>query len=258
MNDSLPQLALRQLRGQMTHPVGIALVLGIAAVLAILGPFGTLDRLGLVQRLAYWLVMVAGTYGVGTFVGTLLGHRIMPRLAALPAVLVVGIAVGLAVVPVVVAVNWIAFDWLPRGRAWLDLVGPVLVIGVVVTAILRTVETHLHPAAAPQRPAQPALLDRLPIDKRAPLVALSVEDHYVRVRTTRGEAMLLLRLADAMREVAPTPGLQVHRSHWVAQDAVRAARREGDRAILTMTHGPDIPVSRANVPALRDAGLLPK
>jgi hypothetical protein len=37
-------------------------------------------------------------------------------------------------------------------------------------------------------------------------VALSVEDHYVRVRTTRGEEMILMRLSDAIRETAPETG----------------------------------------------------
>jgi DNA-binding LytR/AlgR family response regulator len=89
-------------------------------------------------------------------------------------------------------------------------------------------------------------------------VALSVEDHYVRIRTTRGEDMVLMRLTDAIREAAPTPGLRVHRSHWVAIAGVANARRDGDRAILKMIAGGDIPASRSHIPALRQAGLLPR
>nr|WP_301270752.1 MULTISPECIES: LytTR family DNA-binding domain-containing protein [unclassified Roseobacter] len=111
----------------------------------------------------------------------------------------------------------------------------------------------------PDDEAPPApLLDRLPLEKRGPLVALSVEDHYVRVRTTKGEEMVLMRLTDAIREVGATAGLQVHRSHWVALDAVRSARREGDRAILTMSHGGDIPVSRSRLADAKSARLLPR
>ena len=65
-----------------------------------------------------------------------------------------------------------------------------------------------------------------------------------------------MRLSDAIRESAPEPGLQVHRSHWVARAQVRAARRIGDRAVLTMTTGDDIPASRAHIPALKEAGHL--
>ena len=101
-------------------------------------------------------------------------------------------------------------------------------------------------------------LGRLPLAKRGPLVSLSVEDHYVRIRTRQGEEMVLMRLADAVRETRGVVGLQVHRSHWVALDQVRGAARRGDGAVLTMSTGPDIPVSRANVAAIRDAGLLPR
>jgi DNA-binding LytR/AlgR family response regulator len=51
--------------------------------------------------------------------------------------------------------------------------------------------------------------------------------------------------------------LQVHRAHWVARDQVRTARRSGARAILTMTDGSEVPVSRSFVPVVKAAGLLP-
>ncbi len=85
-----------------------------------------------------------------------------------------------------------------------------------------------------------------------------MEDHYVRIRTTKDEDMILMRLADAIKEVGATSGLQVHRSHWVSLDQVTAATRKGDGALLNMSSGPDIPVSRANVAAIKEAGLLPR
>jgi DNA-binding LytR/AlgR family response regulator len=107
-------------------------------------------------------------------------------------------------------------------------------------------------------PDSPALVARLPLHKRGRLVSVSVQDHYVDVTTTKGRDVLLMRFGDAMAETQPVPGLQVHRSHWVALDQITAVRRKGDAAVLTLQHGPDIPVSRAFVPRLRDAGLLPR
>ncbi|NJM84282.1 MAG: LytTR family transcriptional regulator [Tabrizicola sp.] len=52
--------------------------------------------------------------------------------------------------------------------------------------------------------------------------------------------------------------MQVHRSHWVAQGAVRAVRRMGDGAVITLGTGQEVPVSRRFIPALRQAGLLPQ
>jgi DNA-binding LytR/AlgR family response regulator len=86
-------------------------------------------------------------------------------------------------------------------------------------------------------------------------VALSGRGHYVRVRTRAGEVELLMRMADAVAETAGVAGLRVHRSHWVATTEVRAVRRRGPGAVLTMSAGPDVPVSRAGLRDLRAAGL---
>ena len=75
------------------------------------------------------------------------------------------------------------------------------------------------------------------------------------VRTTQGNALILLRLADAIAEAGET-GLQVHRSHWVAVDQVQQVTRKGDRAILTMSDASQIPVSRSFLPAARAAGVI--
>ena len=53
-------------------------------------------------------------------------------------------------------------------------------------------------------------------------------------------------------------GLQIHRSHWVAWGAVVETRREGDRVLLRLSTGDDIPVSRSHISKLREAGVLPK
>lgn len=80
------------------------------------------------------------------------------------------------------------------------------------------------------------------------LWAISVRDHYVDVRTSTGQASLLMRLSDAMAEAEPVEGIQVHRSHWVAWAAVAAAEREGARLFLRLQDGARIPVSRAHRP----------
>jgi len=46
----------------------------------------------------------------------------------------------------------------------------------------------------------------------------------------------------------------VHRSWWVARDAVTDARRGDGKATLTLANGVEAPVSRAYAKALREAG----
>ncbi len=104
----------------------------------------------------------------------------------------------------------------------------------------------------------PAILARLLLEKRGALIALSAEDHYVRVITTAGTELVLMRLADAMAEVGQTQGLQVHQSHWVALDQFVKVIRIGDRGELTLSDSSTLPISRGFMPAVRAAGLLPK
>ena len=64
----------------------------------------------------------------------------------------------------------------------------------------------------------------------------------------------MLRLSDAVAELEGLEGAQVHRSWWVARDAVRGVKRGDGRAVLTLEGGIEVPVSRRHARVLRDAG----
>lgn len=258
MNGSPPSSALRELRRHLFDPVTLIVLGAVVAVLTLVGPFGTDETLTPGFRALYWAAIVGATYVAGYGTDAVL----RPCLAHPMAQVVNPAVVGLVVTGVVVLLNLLLIGRLPGGAGWLGDLLTIWAIAVIVSAAMQVVVTTLarEGAASGAAPpdATPALLDRLPLDRRGALVSLTVEDHYVRVRTTRGESMILMRLSDAIGETAPEPGLRVHRSHWVATRQVTAARRDGDRAILSMAHGGDIPVSRAHIPAIRDAGLLPR
>jgi hypothetical protein len=244
---------LREWRAHMTHPARAAALVGVGVIVTLMAPFGTGEAMRFVPRLAYWLVLVGLSYTAG-YVAHLVADRLFPD-SIVRRIAIAGPLTGIAVLGIVQMMNWAALGQWAGGAELAGRAANVLVIATIIAVVFQIAHA---PDPASQPPAPPALLDRLPLDKRAPLVALSVEDHYVRIRTLKGEEMVLMRLADAMREVGDTPGAQVHRSHWVAFGQVRAARRDGDRAILTMATGPEIPVSRANLPKIKEAGLLPR
>ena len=91
------------------------------------------------------------------------------------------------------------------------------------------------------------------IESLAPraLVSVSAEDHYVRVHTRHGSALVLMRLADAAAIIDPRLGLRVHRSWWVAKDGVRQLERTPGRAIARLLDDTAVPVSRTYFPAAR-------
>ena len=224
--------------------------------MTVLGPFNTDDVMRPLPRLAYWTVLVTLSYAAGYGANLLADRMAEARIAK--RIAIAGPVTAVAVFAIVFVLNGLALGYWATGRAAFMLAANVAVISIVIAAVFQIaygLETSA-PDAFP--PTPPPLLDRLPFDKRAPLVAISVEDHYVRIQTTKGEDMILLRLADAIREVGDTHGTQVHRSHWIAFDQVVVATRKGDGATLTMSNGTDIPVSRANVAKIREAGLLPR
>lgn len=255
MNTSPVQLALREWRAHFRRPEAGVACLAIACILGVMGPFGTNELMRLVPRVAYWACLVVLPYSWGFLVDATIragtgGAR--PWLW----VPLSGVITGLGVAAIVIALNALVFAFVPKGWALAELVGSVLVISFIITLAFNFVNRRSE-TTGQDAPEPASILTRLPFDKRAALVALCVEDHYVRVHTLKGEEMLLMRLSDAMREVGDTQGAQVHRSHWAAFDQVKAVRREGDRAILTMSTGLELPVSRANLPKIKAAGLLP-
>ncbi|MEL7129484.1 MAG: LytTR family DNA-binding domain-containing protein [Pseudomonadota bacterium] len=111
-------------------------------------------------------------------------------------------------------------------------------------------------AQAEDGSAEQGFLARLPIEYHgARLYAVSAEDHYLRVHTDRGSALILMRLTDAMRELAAADGLQTHRSWWVARAGISKTKGAGSRTSLVLKSGLDVPVARARAKRVRE-GLL--
>ena len=89
------------------------------------------------------------------------------------------------------------------------------------------------------------LLGRLPLHVQGRILCLEMEDHYVRVHTDRGSALVLLRLSDAIAEVETImPGRQVHRSWWVSDEAIERFERVGRTGELHLNGGIKAPVSQ--------------
>lgn len=256
VNGGALPFALRELRGFMRNRVTLVGLVGAALILGISGPFGTIDQMRLLPRLAYWSVIVFCTFALGTFVGAFV-EKLLDRYPPLLQFAASSLAIGLVVTGFLFLLNSAIFQGFYTDPADLaeTAIYVILIAFVVNGGIAFGTSSFVDKAAAVPDDAPPALLSRLPNDKRGKLIAISATDHYVDVRTTQGNALILLRLADAIAEAGET-GLQVHRSHWVAVDQVQQVTRKGDRAILTMSDASQIPVSRSFLPAARAAGVI--
>jgi len=83
-----------------------------------------------------------------------------------------------------------------------------------------------------------------------------MEDHYLRIHTALGSDLILLRLRDALAELGPTRGRQVHRSWWVADGAVASVERDAGRITLVLRNGLRVPVSKSFREPVKEAGWL--
>ncbi|MEZ5997945.1 MAG: LytTR family DNA-binding domain-containing protein [Hyphomonas sp.] len=107
--------------------------------------------------------------------------------------------------------------------------------------------------ADPATSARPHFLDKLPVHKQGDIWALSSELHYVRVYTSRGNDLILMRLSDAIRQCDGIAGIQVHRSHWVANEGVGSVETVDGKMQVRLRNDVALPVSRSYSGAVRNA-----
>ena len=213
-----------------------------AVLVTIVQPFGFHVPGPIGLTLMYWLLIIAVTFPLGFVISA-------------------ACAMGLAVTVLAYALNIMFLGWsIWELERWRVLIGSAAPVAALITILIHMIQAPVATASSPPQPPKarvpPALLNRLPLDMRGAIQHLAAEDHYTRVTTSQGSCLVLLRFSDALQEVAPTPGLQVHRSHWVSFDAIDKTERRGDGARLILAGGASVPVSRSHMPSLRAKGIV--
>lgn len=253
---------------QMHFALQAAIVLAFGVFLAMAGPFGTYGDLAALPRYAYWVGLCL--FGYGSIAVAAYAMRAAGRTGGAPAIAAVALASAL---PTTFAVAWaeqlLRLDHAVPLQVMPRVYGSVAAVQLLMVLLLTRMRFSLEPllfARMPSTSPAPAEAPPLPglsvstgFEHRIPphlgtkLLALQAEDHYLRVITDQGSALILMRLADAVRELTPGHGMQVHRSWWVAFSAVVAIEREPGRLALRLPDGTQIPVSRTYQAAVRNA-----
>ena len=266
MSDGPLHFTMRELQRNFFAPRFWVMIIATSLLLGLIGPFGTYDSLPLPGRFAYWTAIVLATYFASGATVFLLVRLVWPRSNRHTLhYMVAGAVSGVPIAAVVSVINAAVFGTGPgKGIAFLPLLGYSAVIGAVVSTLIAVfTEQFERLAMASATPVDqalakhPRIVERLPPGERGALSHMSMQDHYVEVRTARGGGLVLMRFADAIAETAGTTGLQIHRSHWVALDAVEKGMRCEGKLYLRLADGTELPVSRSFQPAVREAGLLP-
>ena len=234
--------------------VAVCLLFGL--FLTIVG-VRTSARLGLVANFAYMT-------GI-SLAGFLSAYSIWQALLLIPFMTrhrwIVALTAGLVQAPVMALIVW-GLDNLLAGQArTVNLLPEYLTSSLAISIFMNLLVLFMmrdrivvieKPAAAQVRFAE-----RLPPKLRgAAIWAVEAEDHYLRLHTSKGQDLILMRLSDAVAELDGIEGAQVHRSWWVARNAIADIRRGDGRATLKLQDGSEVPVSRTYAKLLREAGWL--
>jgi len=262
---------------------------GIILAMGALGPFGSYAA-PISERLAHWAWLLLAGYAF--FRPVIAGGSALSSQTGLPRPVSIAVACLFGALPtsLVVALVFAGFRWRQVTVGELaPLYLQVLIIGAIVTIIQVVARRTNDPVAGETSPPQhlavsgeascdrhvgteeddegapvvssnqtanlPAFTDLLPSYLGSDVICLENQDHYVRVYTTTGDAMILMRMRDAVAQLEGK-GERVHRSWWVARNAVVAAVRQDRNVRLRLSDGREVPVARSNVPALRAKGWL--
>ena len=232
----------------------ILLSCAVAAFLSFVGAWGT-SGFPALQRMLFFI-----SCGLATGLAVALcvvGTARIPALAGRPWLR--RASIGMIMWPVSSLIVWAAvgltFTHGPRLKDLPIYLAPSFLMAVAMTLLSWAVFRARTATAAPPAAEPPRFLERLPVRLRdAEIYAVQAEDHYLRVHTSKGSDLILMRLTDAVVELDGIEGAQTHRSWWVARAALADARRGDGRAVLKLKDGTEAPVSRTYARELRDAG----
>jgi hypothetical protein len=252
--------------------IELAVMIAIGVLLAALGPFGSFALGSFGARLLYWLP--AALLGYAIFRPCTLAAAYTARRLNLPELPTLVFGILVAAVPGTFAIAYLGgyrggagvrFEELFQLYVHVGLIGVLVTIVFILLGRSQAEETATLPDENSTNPtslpvaratASAPFLDRLPNAWRDQLVALEMEDHYVRAHGPGVSTLILLRMRDAEGELAGFDGLRVHRSWWVARSAIEQVMRDGRNLKLRLKGGIEAPVARDRIVALKEFGLL--
>lgn len=225
----------------------VGLLLGFA------GPFGTNPGYSKTIRYLFWMAMTV----IGAIIA-LATNRAISVTAIQGSTARIGVITIVSAMPMTFVVAW-TMSMIQAGRSFGPVQLAALFVAVAVIQLVIVMATTLAappvdadtPSTLPDdrsvqdTPSFPqALLNKLPPDLGHAIIALETEDHYLRVHGASGSALILMRMSDAVAQLDPRLGAQVHRRWWVAEAEVSGLRTVRQRPFISMSNGLDIPVGR--------------
>ncbi len=229
------------------------IIFSVTVICFLSGPFGTLNVLPWGIRLIYWAVQVSIAGVIGLWTHSLI--RTQGWTGATP-LFGVSLAFGFVVFGLVVLSSLALLEPIGKYPGHLDLLLYSVPSASLIFLVLVLINPVQSPTDAPgglETPTRPRLLNRLKRNNTARhILSLSAQDHYVEIVTNTGSELCLIRLADAINEAEPEPGIRIHRSHWVSKTAIGSLEAGGTSARIKLKDGRTLPVSQSRLSELRE------
>lgn len=238
--------------------IDLGILIAIGLLMGFLGPFSS-ERVPVVERYIYWMICMVGGGLIGIVADELLSRRIAgtwTRVAAASVTMtpVVTLFVLATQFLLVGGPFGLSGYWQLLWQVWPILASVMVIRALVWKRSPARVETRTV-IAPPLPEAEAVFRQRLSAKRRgARLIAIEAHDHYLKVHTDAGEELIAMRFADALEELARAHGWRVHRSWWVAADAVQGVRWRRGAGEIRLVDGMTAPVSRTHGPVLKEAG----
>lgn len=252
----------------------VVLVALIGVFIGYLAPFG-MHTLPVYVSTFYWAVVCVLGYGIYKPIIVFARQRLLRNFdSEWPKVAIACLFASIIMSVALPVITWLFFrGTLELTNQFLQVLPKTIVIGGVITlsnmarerlrqqkAKIAAVELA-HGALEQKLNADKSagcdkLMAMLPIEKRGKLLYLQMDDHYLKVQTDKGQHLLLMRFKDAIELLQHYPGVQTHRSWWVALDAVATSNKLGRKHSLLMTNDVEIPISQTYLAQVKALGLV--
>jgi len=257
----------RYLPDRTTWHVETALMIAIGIFFALTGLYNS-DQAPAGLRFVYWVsVMVLGGIVTIAFETALLHWKPEWAKRAWLSLFLVSL---LATTPQTLIVAFFEVTLFNHSTIWPQLIPLWVNVAIVIipmVALLRALRLITKPQNQPvesrsQDLASPTNLSPPPLIsqhlgaqfRKAPLIALQAEDHYVRVHTKAGSDLVLLRFVDALTSVEDRKGFRLHRSWWVSEEAIKSVQFSRGSGEVLLKNDVSAPLSRTYAPDLKQAG----
>lgn len=249
------------------------MVVLVGLFIGFLAPFG-MDDIPNHLSISYWVLACMVGYGVYAPIIYWFDRATMSRIAAHWHRVALGTFISSFVMALIIPIlTWIFFatpiHWITH---FFTIFPKTLVIGSAITVIALIQDTVVAQRQKLMKSAKiieaqeqsqqkeeiggaKQLMAQIPIEKRGELLCLEMADHYIKIYTDKGHHLVLMRFKDALTILGNYPGVQTHRSWWVAYAAIEQVKRANRKVILVLTNGQEVPVSRTHSEVVKAAGF---